>query len=59
MSRAEVEAILGPPGDYRTGPAEPDTGLGPVKVRVAAGHTAAVWRGDSALVTIEFGGPRR
>src|SRR6516164_10518508 len=22
MSRAEVEAILGPPGDYRTGPGE-------------------------------------
>jgi hypothetical protein len=28
MSRAEVEAILGPPGDYRTGPGETGHGMG-------------------------------
>jgi hypothetical protein len=28
MTRAELEALLGPPGDYRTGPAGPYAGTG-------------------------------
>ncbi len=32
MTRAEVESLLGPPGDYRTGPVDYDRGLVPIKI---------------------------
>jgi hypothetical protein len=43
MSRAELEAILGPPGDYRTGLGEEDWDYGPVgQHRDSQGSTCAL-----------------
>jgi hypothetical protein len=46
MTLAEVEAILGPPGDYRNGPTDfdlPDWWATPTGV---GGQAWAVWKGD-------------
>jgi hypothetical protein len=53
MSRAEVEAILGPPGDYRNGPttnAEPEGRL----FLLSGGFCSDAWRGDTGIIRIEF-----
>lgn len=58
MSRPDVEAILGPPGDYRTAPTwvmngEPERIFGPVLA--SAGETIETWEGDNATILVEFG----
>jgi hypothetical protein len=69
MSRAEVEAILGPPGDYRTGPVDYDGGFVPLKITpitngglppsalpigYSSGEDIARWTGDSAYIAVLF-----
>jgi hypothetical protein len=65
MARADVEAILGLPGDYRTGPTNPDTSLvgKPPFMDISGDHkdtrdTAELdeWKGDTALILLEFDG---
>jgi hypothetical protein len=54
-SRQDVEAILGPPGDYRSGPIDPEHtvygfyfGISPSEV--------ALWYSDTGIVEIHFFG---
>jgi hypothetical protein len=57
MSRAEVEAIFGPPGDYRTGPVECDARLVPLQFFPGVPNPsddALCWAGDSAYITVLF-----
>jgi hypothetical protein len=57
MSRAEVEAILGPPGDYRTGPtthADPGSWQIVVDGRMQD-LRLFTWQADSAIVAVWFG----
>jgi hypothetical protein len=67
MTRAEVEAILGPPGDYTTGPTTPkptspkwdDQDLLPFFVRLGLGDdpepaTYEDWDCDWANITVSF-----
>jgi hypothetical protein len=67
MTRAEVEAILGPPGDYTTGPTSPKPtspkwdgqDLLPLYVRLGLGDdpgpaTCESWDCDSASITVSF-----
>jgi len=67
MSRAEVEAILGPPGDYRTGLGEtwftepklwsPDRDIAPRPEPLwstAPGNSWARWDSDSFSIWISF-----
>jgi hypothetical protein len=65
MTRAEVEAILGPPGDYATAPLEdPDPGgifmshwrpyHLPLIDRFDGEHEIAQWRGDAGIVCVAF-----
>jgi hypothetical protein len=57
MSRAEVEAILGPPGDYRNGPTNPvilgDLGEGTWPWS-RPNTTCAEWVGDTGWLCVEF-----
>jgi hypothetical protein len=53
MSRADVDAILGPLGDYRTG----DTNLalsGPTVFGQSGRSQAYTWRGDTANIKVGF-----
>ncbi len=50
MSRTEVEAILGPPGDYRNGPT---TNAGPEYLLYRRSRSED-WRGDTGVIRIEF-----
>jgi hypothetical protein len=61
MSRAEVEAILGPPGDYTTGP----TGVAPVlttglfvpdcfAILFKRGPSVPEWKSDTVIINLEF-----
>ena len=52
MTQAEVEAILGPPGDYRSGATvlAYDDGMSAAKV----GRTAEDWVNDRGAITLEF-----
>jgi hypothetical protein len=58
MSRAEVEAILGPPGDYRTGDTEPDRDAADgQEIHVGPDDPTLYdvqvdWRGDRARVSV-------
>jgi hypothetical protein len=61
MSQAEVRAILGPPGDYASGPTEPD---GPSEYGRIGGcwppgrtppQAADVWVTDSGAIAVYFG----
>jgi hypothetical protein len=62
MSRAEVEAILGPPGDYTTGPLEMRDRLGSVvrfdalggAIPATGGGVFARWAEDSAYAYVIF-----
>jgi hypothetical protein len=67
MSRADVEAVLGPPGDYRTGPTTPEyslsggqegwnTGNGPALITFG---DAAEWREPEGMLTCKWHGDRR
>ena len=52
MSRREVESILGPPGDYTTGPTRPIF----VYARLTPDHTPWVeWNADKASIKVCFG----
>jgi hypothetical protein len=51
MSRAEVEAILGPEGDYRTGPQQC---LPSLKQTVGESATVSDWFADDAFFSIGF-----
>jgi hypothetical protein len=60
MSRAEVESLLGAPGDYRTGPvgyqtAEYKAAVGRPPSISLRGTKPALWLGDHALVEVAFG----
>ncbi len=59
MTRAEVEALLGPPGDYRTGPVDWDGGfvplkLAPITMPWETSDNDARWAGDSAYIAVRF-----
>jgi hypothetical protein len=58
LNRAEVEAILGPPGDYRTVPTDPDR-LNPNVVIVSkfpwSEKDWACWQGDAGEGWVFFG----
>jgi hypothetical protein len=52
MSRAEVEALIGPPGDYRTGPS------GIVSMTIYCGPSKGkleAWAGDHGGICVYFG----
>ena len=52
MGRADVEALLGPPGDYTTGP----TAVVLDGVRFGwPGCTKESWRGDEGIGSVAFG----
>jgi hypothetical protein len=52
MSRAEVEAILGPPGDYRTQPVSPDFLSIPHKL--SRPRHGVFWHSDEVEISVEF-----
>ena len=52
MTRAEVEAILGPPGDYRSHPTEGFPPRGPNPVTSGASFTCLQWQGDTIDIQI-------
>jgi hypothetical protein len=53
MSSAEVEAILGPPGDYRSGPTDPDfPSPYPWQASGVLGPWPATWRGDRGVIYV-------
>jgi hypothetical protein len=59
MTRAEVDALLGPPGDYRTGPVDYDRGLVPLKIAPITmpwetSDDDDRWAGDSAYLAVRF-----
>jgi hypothetical protein len=61
MTQAEVEAILGPPGDYTTGPMLVDLGGGYEPVNDAypgldrnLGSGMSVWRSDAGCVVVAY-----
>jgi hypothetical protein len=59
MSRAEVENILGPPGDYSSGPTSGGIGyLGILEARTR-GTEAASWNGDTGEILLTFDDERR
>jgi hypothetical protein len=49
MSQAEVEAVLGPPGDYRSGPTYPDIAPQPKK-----GSPPIWWKANGAQIWVFF-----
>jgi hypothetical protein len=56
MNRAEIEGILGPPGEYSTGPVVGEVGQWG-QVRYMLYHRPAsesVWIGDTAWITVEY-----
>ncbi len=52
MSRAEVEALLGPPGDYRTGPTNPHDRMAPSWDADGVARTMLEWEDDTAYVAV-------
>jgi hypothetical protein len=50
MSRADVEALLGPPGDYTTAPTSFDRMEGVWR----PGSKEAKWEGDECMVVVDF-----
>jgi hypothetical protein len=52
MTRAEVEAILGPPGDYTTGPVNYDTR--PPVYFLSPDGSVAFWNSDMAYAHVLF-----
>jgi hypothetical protein len=69
MSRADVEAILGPPGDYTSAPVRPlndytESAFGPPVATRPGGNwydqgTYANWETDAATVLVHFSGVGR
>jgi hypothetical protein len=65
MSRADAESILGPPGDYRSGPTKQQTGLAEEDVlgsfldqwRLPADDGKLLsWAGDAGMIYVVVGG---
>ncbi len=58
MRRAQVEAVLGMPGDYRTGPTEepPALSFGTDEAELAK---ASTWAGDTAVISVEYDGAEK
>jgi hypothetical protein len=54
MTRTQVETILGPPGDYRTGPAEPETVPVYFSAEGAKVVVPDVWKCDDTLVYVAY-----
>jgi hypothetical protein len=56
MTRADIEAILGPPGDYSNGPALGESAwLGEARIRfLRRGAYEVAWICDSACITVEY-----
>jgi hypothetical protein len=58
MSRAQVEAILGPPGDYRTGPAGPRISIPTRFIGVGLRRTDLLppvyWTSDTVQIKVVF-----
>jgi hypothetical protein len=57
MSRAEVAAVLGPPGDHRTGPTKHSELRAGVDLQWAEGGATSrieEWDGDSAMLLVGF-----
>jgi hypothetical protein len=54
MSHAEVEAILGPPGDHRTAPTEATTDFVFFSADGTKIATPDVWRGDRANIYVAY-----
>jgi hypothetical protein len=52
MTRAEVEAILGPPGDYRTHPTDSFPPRGPNPVGSGVSVTCLQWQSDTIDVQL-------
>jgi hypothetical protein len=48
MKLADIEAILGPPGDYRTGPVDKDLQID--TVHLSSGPWSHAWFGDKAII---------
>jgi hypothetical protein len=60
MALAEVEAILGPPGDYRTGPTIWDLNFPPVRfVNPDPTCEWVHWDGDAASLSVTFNSQRK
>jgi hypothetical protein len=51
MSRREVEALMGPPGDYRTGPTTPSEVAGHIG-DPSRPEVRLVWKGDEAEFSV-------
>jgi hypothetical protein len=54
MSRAEVDAILGPPGDYRTGPTRDGGGYRWRYIDESPKGWNCFWRADTCDVSVSF-----
>ena len=60
MTKAEVTAVLGPPGDYRTGPAIAvcdsyrDAFFDTSEFATAADSTEDVWSSDKAWIKVSY-----
>jgi hypothetical protein len=63
MSREEVEAILGPPGDYTTGPVLGNAYIGavedPYRFFSRAFAREGVWCGDMGFIVVRYDGSGR
>jgi hypothetical protein len=66
MTRTEIEAILGPPGDYSTGPTNSvrqhlmytNVMANDRRVERTFGNDPSEWRGDALSVFVEFEGSK-
>ena len=54
MNRAKVEAILGPPGDYRTSPTLCQVPSYWLNTPTTNFTTLLVWEGDNAIICVHF-----
>jgi hypothetical protein len=54
MNRAQVEAILGPPGDYRTSPTLCQVPSYWLNTPTTNFTTLLLWEGDSAIICVHF-----
>jgi hypothetical protein len=56
MTRADVEAVLGPPGDYRTAPYADtfDGGRSPADISWSPPSRTQYWEWDSAVVDVTY-----
>jgi hypothetical protein len=54
MTRTEVEAILGPPGDYSSGPTSGGIDYGGILEARMRGSDAGSWNGDTGEILLTF-----